>query len=121
MVRLEYLCFIVKEPPMAITKEPVERRKNKRLLVRDAAFVCFDANPAMMARIVDTSTESNRAVVVGLFTGSFGIGINASLLVWGYIANLKGLGFMYLISGMVMFLAAAVAAWRLLATRTRPS
>jgi MFS family permease len=77
--------------------------------------------PAMMARIVDTSTESNRAVVVGLFTGSFGIGINASLLVWGYIANLKGLGFMYLISGMVMFLAAAVAAWRLCATRTRPS
>jgi len=40
---------------MAITKEPVERRKNKRLLVRDAAFVCFDANPAMMARIVDVS------------------------------------------------------------------
>lgn len=71
--------------------------------------------PAMMARIVDTSTEGNRAVVVGLFTGSFGVGINASLLVWGYIANLKGLGFMYLISGMVMFLAAAVAAWRLLA------
>ena len=40
---------------MATTKEQVERRKNKRLLVREAAFVCFDANPAMMARIVDVS------------------------------------------------------------------
>ena len=40
---------------MATTKEPLERRKNKRSLVREAAFVCFDANPAMMARIVDVS------------------------------------------------------------------
>lgn len=40
---------------MATTNEPVERRKNKRLLVRQAAFVCFDASPAMMARIVDVS------------------------------------------------------------------
>ena len=40
---------------MPTTKEPVERRKNKRLLVREAAFVCFDAKPAMMARIVDVS------------------------------------------------------------------
>ncbi|MEJ2716099.1 MAG: MFS transporter [Deltaproteobacteria bacterium] len=77
--------------------------------------------PAMMAQIVDTSTESNRAVVVGLFTGSFGVGINASLLLWGYIANLKGLGFMYLMSGILMFLAAAVAAQRFLAARKRSS
>jgi c-di-GMP-binding flagellar brake protein YcgR len=41
---------------MATTNEPVERRKDKRLLVLEAAFVCFDANPAMMARIVDVST-----------------------------------------------------------------
>jgi MFS family permease len=77
--------------------------------------------PAMMARIVDTSTESNRAVVVGLFTGSFGVGINASVLLWGYIANLKGLSFMYMIGGMLMFVAAAIAAWRLLATRRAPT
>jgi len=52
---LRMVMFHCKGAPMATIKEPVERRKNKRLLVREAAFVCFDANPAMMARIVDVS------------------------------------------------------------------
>jgi MFS family permease len=67
--------------------------------------------PAMMARMVDRSNDGNRAVVVALFTGSFGIGINLSVLGWGFIANLQGLSVMFLVGGMMMFAAAAVYAW----------
>jgi MFS family permease len=62
--------------------------------------------PAMMATMVDRSGEHNRAVVVGLFTGSFGVGINASLLLWGVVAELKGLRFMYLSAAAGMTLCA---------------
>jgi MFS family permease len=64
--------------------------------------------PAMMARMVDRSTQQNRAVVVALFTGSFGVGINVSVLGWGLIANEKGLPFMFLAGGIIMFAVAAV-------------
>ncbi len=64
--------------------------------------------PAMMARMVDRSTHQNRAVVVALFTGSFGVGINASVLAWGLIANEKGLPFMFMVGGFLMFAAAAI-------------
>lgn len=64
--------------------------------------------PAMMARMVDRSTESNRAVVVALFTGSFGVGINVSVPVWGLIAKFQGLSFMFLVGGVVMFLGVAL-------------
>jgi len=63
--------------------------------------------PAMMARMVDRSSEQNRAVVVALFTGSFGVGINVSVLAWGWMANLQGLSFMFVVGGVVMFLSAA--------------
>jgi MFS family permease len=62
--------------------------------------------PAMMARMVDRSNDNNRAIVVSLFTGSFGIGINFSVLLWGFVGNLKGLSFMFIFGGSVMFLAA---------------
>lgn len=64
--------------------------------------------PAMMARMVDRSTKQNRAVVVALFTGSFGVGINASVLGWGFLANETGLSFMFLTGGVLMFAAAAI-------------
>jgi MFS family permease len=63
--------------------------------------------PAMMARMVDRSSDQNRAVVVSLFTGSFGVGINVSVLAWGWIANLHGLNVMFLVGGIVMFISAA--------------
>jgi MFS family permease len=66
--------------------------------------------PAMMARMVDRASERNRAVVVALFTGSFGVGINVSVLAWGWMANLQGLSFMFLLGGIVMFLSAAACA-----------
>lgn len=59
--------------------------------------------PAMMARMVDRSRDDNRAVVVGLFTGSFGVGISASVLLWGYLADLKGIEFVYLAGGVALF------------------
>jgi len=65
--------------------------------------------PAMMARMVDRSELNNRAVVVSLFTGSFGLGINLSALAWGFIADLEGLAVMYLVAGFTMFVSAA--AW----------
>jgi MFS family permease len=65
--------------------------------------------PAMMARMVDRSHDGNRAVVVTLFTGSFGVGINVSALAWGFLANLEGLSFMFLVGGLMMFTVAA--AW----------
>ncbi|MGC8908167.1 MAG: MFS transporter [Desulfomonilaceae bacterium] len=68
--------------------------------------------PAMMARMVDRSNEGNRAVVVSLFTGSFGVGINVSVLGWGYIANQEGLAAMFLIGGVLMFAAAAIFFWQ---------
>jgi MFS family permease len=52
--------------------------------------------PAMMARMVDRSTAQNRAVVVALFTGSFGVGMNLASLLWGFLANLSSLRLMYL-------------------------
>jgi MFS family permease len=68
--------------------------------------------PAMMARMVDRASEANRAVVVVLFTGSFGVGINVSVLAWGLISKLQGLPFMFLFGGVVMFVAAGVYAYR---------
>jgi MFS family permease len=65
--------------------------------------------PAMMARMVDRSTDHNRGVVVALFTGSFGVGINASSLAWGSIADANGLPFMFVVGGLLMFVGAAVS------------
>jgi predicted MFS family arabinose efflux permease len=62
--------------------------------------------PAMMARMVDRSNENNRAVVVALFTGSFGVGINLSVLVWGVLADLGGLPFMFMAGSALMFAGA---------------
>lgn len=62
--------------------------------------------PAMMARMVDRSTEINRAIVVSLFTGSFGVGINLSVLLWGFVAKFKSLSFMFVFGGCLMLLAA---------------
>ncbi len=60
--------------------------------------------PAMMARMVDRSTAQNRAVVVALFTGSFGVGINLASLVWGFLANLSSLRLMFAIAaGLLLF------------------
>jgi len=75
--------------------------------------------PAMMAKMVDRSNEGNRAVVVALFTGSFGVGINVSVLAWGYLANREGLSAMFLIGGVIMFAAAAIFAWRFMVSRPR--
>jgi len=75
--------------------------------------------PAMMARMVDRSNEGNRAVVVSLFTGSFGVGINVSVLGWGYVANEEGLSAMFLIGGALMFAAAAVFFWRFMVSKAR--
>ncbi len=65
--------------------------------------------PSMMARMVDRANEHNRAVVVSLFTGSFGVGLNVSVLAWGFIADSNGLPFMFLIGGGVMFVSAVIA------------
>jgi len=62
--------------------------------------------PAMMARMVDRSTENNRAIVVSLFTGSFGVGINLSVLLWGFIAKLQSLSFMFIFGGSLMLFSA---------------
>ncbi len=67
--------------------------------------------PAMMAQMVDRANDNNRAVIVALFTGSFGVGINASVLAWGVIANLYGLALMFMAGGILMFLTAGSYAW----------
>jgi MFS family permease len=64
--------------------------------------------PAMMAKMVDKSDDSNRAVIVALFTGSFGVGINVSVLAWGIIGDFKGLVFMFVLGGVAMFISAAI-------------
>ena len=66
--------------------------------------------PAMMARMLDRSNPDNRAVVVALFTGSFGVGINLSVLAWGAVAKSSGLPFMFLVGSFTMFLSAAISA-----------
>jgi MFS family permease len=66
--------------------------------------------PSMMARMVDRSNEHNRAVVVALYTGSFGVGINLSVLAWGFVADTNGLAFMFVVGGVIMFAAAAFSA-----------
>lgn len=75
--------------------------------------------PAMMARMVDRSSEGNRAVVVSLFTGSFGVGINVSVLGWGYIANKEGLSAMFFIGGVLMLAAATIFFWRFMVPKPR--
>ena len=62
--------------------------------------------PAMMARMVDRSTEINRAIVVSLFTGSFGVGINLSVLLLGFVAKFQSLSFMFIFGGCLMLLVA---------------
>lgn len=64
--------------------------------------------PAMMARMLDRSDRNNRAIVVSLFTGSFGVGINISVLVWGFIAQMKGLSFMFAFGGSFVLVTAIV-------------
>ncbi len=61
--------------------------------------------------MVGKSNDNNRAVVVSLFTGSFGVGINVSVLGWGYIANKEGLSAMFFFGGVVMLVAAAIFFW----------
>ncbi len=65
--------------------------------------------PSMMARMVDRAGDHNRAVVVSLFTGSFGVGLNVSVLAWGVIADSNGLQFMFLMGGLVVFAYAFIA------------
>ena len=67
--------------------------------------------PAMMAKMVDRSNTENRAVVVALFTGSFGVGINASVVIWGFIAKIQGLSFMFLLGSLLMLVTAGVCTW----------
>ena len=67
--------------------------------------------PAMMAKMVDRSNAENRAVVVALFTGSFGVGINASVVIWGFIAKIQGLSFMFLLGSLLMLVTAGVCTW----------
>ena len=64
--------------------------------------------PAMMARMVDKSNDANRAIVVSLFTGSFGVGINLSVLLWGFIGKINGLPFMFAFGGSLMFVTAFI-------------
>jgi hypothetical protein len=40
---------------MAITNQPIERRKDKRFQARNKGFVFFDSEPAMAGKIVDIS------------------------------------------------------------------
>jgi MFS family permease len=70
--------------------------------------------PAMMARMVDRSVLGNRAVVVALYTGSFGVGIHASSLAWGALAQFGGLPFMFLVAAILMGSVAAVSLYSLL-------
>lgn len=70
--------------------------------------------PAMMARMVDRSEPGNRAVVVALYTGSFGVGIHASSLVWGSLAEFKGLPFMFLSAAVLMTSVACIGLYPLL-------
>jgi len=67
--------------------------------------------PAMMAKMVDRSNAENRAIVVALFTGSFGVGINSSVVAWGLIAKIQGLSFMFMLGGVLMFATAGICAW----------
>jgi MFS family permease len=67
------------------------------------------AYPSMMARMVDRSHVNNRAVVVGLFTGSFGVGIHLSVLLWGYLADACGLDYMYSIASAIVLVYAGLA------------
>ena len=73
--------------------------------------------PAMMARMVDKSDESNRGIVVALFTGSFGVGLNVSVLAWGMVGDLKGLPFMFALCGVLMFVCSALF-WLLVSLRS---
>ncbi len=66
--------------------------------------------PAMMARMLDRSREHNRAVVVSLFTGSFGIGIHLSSFLWGTIASLRGLSFMFSFGSALILASALISA-----------
>ncbi|MBI5249128.1 MAG: MFS transporter [Desulfomonile tiedjei] len=77
--------------------------------------------PSMMARMVDRASDHNRAVVVSLFTGSFGVGINVSVLAWGLIADSSGLPFMFLLGGGVMFVSAAIVFGSYIAGKHEPS
>ncbi|MFH1116243.1 MAG: MFS transporter [Pseudomonadota bacterium] len=75
--------------------------------------------PAMMASMVDRSRDDNRAVVVSLFTGSFGIGIHLSSFLWGAIANLRGLSFMFSSAGVMILCAALISAATYFIRRSR--
>lgn len=67
--------------------------------------------PAMMARMVEGSNDSNRGVVVSLFTGAMGLGINLSPVGWGFVADLVGLTTMYIIGSAIMFFASVAVLW----------
>lgn len=77
--------------------------------------------PAMMARMLSRSSAENRAVVVALFTGSFGVGINVSVLAWGCMADFNGLPFMFLTGGAIMFICAAIYFLSVFAFGVHPS
>ncbi len=75
--------------------------------------------PAMMARMVDRAQDDNRAVVVSLFTGSFGVGIHVCSFLWGAIANMRGLPFMFSFGSVAILVSALISASGHLISRSR--
>jgi MFS family permease len=73
--------------------------------------------PTMMATMVDQSLSGNRGVVVGLFTGAFGVGINLSLPLWGAAAERYGLPGLYYLGAGLLFCAAVVYSGHLIHDR----
>ncbi|MBM3298999.1 MAG: MFS transporter, partial [Deltaproteobacteria bacterium] len=92
--RLIFFCLIVFGIALAITSQITQLYQT---VIIGMLFGITQglSYPAMMARMVDRASEHNRAIVVALFTGSFGVGIHLSAVLWGTLANWKGLPFMF--------------------------
>jgi predicted MFS family arabinose efflux permease len=119
--RLIFSCLVVSGITLVVTSQ-ITRLYETVLIGMLFGITQGLSYPAMMARMVDRAGERNRAIVVALFTGSFGVGIHLSAILWGALANWKGLSFMYFSGSTGMFTAAGLSAFFFLALRkNRPT
>jgi hypothetical protein len=74
-------------------------------------------HPGIVTQMVDRSQRSTQSIAVGPFTGSFGVGINVSILAQRFIADFRGQAFMYVAAGVTTLLWTPEAALMLLNLR----
>ncbi len=68
--------------------------------------------PALSTYIIDILGKENKGFAISLYLTFFDVGMGFGSAIFGWISDLYGYRWMYLIAGLVFFLAGVVFAWK---------